>query len=85
MLNPSTDSQAEIAVVTALLEDTVLHFAERKRFNVYVQYLIGLNALNVGDTTTLEGAVRELETLGTVSTFGIQLPGLKELKAKAAM
>ena len=72
-------------MVTDLLEDTVLHFAERKRFNVYVQYLIGLNALNVGDTTTLEGAVRELETLGTVSPFGIQLPGLKELKAKAAM
>ena len=61
------------------------HFAERKRFNVYVQYLIGLNALNLGDTTTLEGAVRELENLGTVSVFGIHLPGLKELKAKAAM
>lgn len=85
LLNPSKDLQAEIAVVTDLLEDTVLHFAERKRFNVYVQYLIGLNALNVGDTTTLEGAVRELETLGTVSTFGIQLPGLQELKAKMAM
>ena len=85
LLNPSKDYKAEIAVVTDLLEDTVLHFAERKRFNVYVQYLIGLNALNVGDTTTLEGAVKEMETLGAVSTFGLHLPGLKELKSKAAM
>ena len=85
LLNPSKDSKAEIAAVTDLLEDTVLHFTERKRFNVYVQYLIGLNALNVGDTTTLEDTLKEMDTLGAVSTFGVQLPGLQELKAKAAM
>ena len=85
MLEPSTDWQSTIDEVKVLLEGTVLHFTERKRFNVYLQYLIGLNAMNVGDTSTVEITLREMETLGTASTFGIQLPGLKDLKAKVSM
>ena len=81
MLEPSADWLSTIDKVKVLLEGTVLHFTERKRFNVYLQYLIGLNALNVGDTSTVESVLTEMETLGTASTFGIQLPGLQELKA----
>ena len=68
-----------------MLDDTALHFVERKRFSIYLQYLIGINALNVGDTSTVESTLTEMETLDTALTFEFQLPGLKELKSKAAM
>ena len=83
--NPDKDWKDEIAAVATVLDDTALHFVERKRFNVYLQYLTGLNAFNVGDMSTVESTLTEMETVGTVATFGVQLPGLKELKSKVAM
>ncbi len=83
--NPEKDWKDELATVGAVLGDTALHFTERKRFNVYLQYLIGLNALNVGDKATLDSVLTEMETLGSASTFGIQLPGMKELKQRTAL
>ena len=83
--NPEKDWKDEIATVATVLDDTALHFTERKRFDVYLQYLIGLNAVNVGDKATLDSVLKEMETLGSASTFGIQLPGMKELKQRTAL
>ena len=83
--NPDKDWKDEIAAVATVLDNTALHFTERKRFDVYLQYLIGLNALNIGDSLTLESALTKIADLGEVATFGIPLPGLQELKQRAAL
>ena len=85
LANPEKDWTEELATVAAVLGDTALHFTERKRFDLYFQYLTGLNALNVGDRATLDSVLTEMDTLGLASTFGIQLPGMKELKQRTAL
>ena len=74
LFNPDKDWKDEIAAVATVLDSTALHFVERKRFDVYLQYLIGINALNVGDTSTVERALTEMKSLGAVSPFGITCP-----------
>ena len=64
LFNPDKDWKDEIAAVATVLDSTALHFVERKRFDVYLQYLIGINALNVGDTSTVERALTEMKSLG---------------------
>ena len=80
MHEPSKDWQPEIDEIKVLLKDTVLHFAERKRFNVYLQYLIGLNGIHLGDDDTIEASIIELQKIGEAAPFGRELPGLDELR-----
>ena len=85
LFNPDKDWKDEIAAVATVLDSTALHFVERKRFDVYLRYLIGINALNVGDTSTVERALTEMRESWRGVAIWIYLPGLKELKAKVDM
>ena len=79
----NTSEEVDINTLKEILSNNVLHDYDRKRFQMYRMYLIGLQALNNGNSTELERTLNELEADKDVPRFGLYLPGFQDLKTRA--